>query len=111
WFVLSAVTILITKIQLREKTILFKDILSISTLLGISLLPLAIIPILAIINLINIQTENIFSLSGAILLQIWVIILSARAISVYFIVRLDRAAIVSIISVYIMVLLGLLLEF
>jgi hypothetical protein len=79
--------------------------------LGISLLPLAIIPILAIINLINIQTENIFSLSGAILLQIWVIILSARAISVYFIVRLDRAAIVSIISVYIMVLLGLLLEF
>ena len=111
WVVLSFVTIFIAKIQLREKTVLIKDIIPISTLLGISLWPLAIIPALAIFNIINLQTDNIFALLGAILLQLWVIILSARAISVYFIIRLDRAAIVSLVSVYILVLLGLLLEF
>ncbi len=111
WVVLSLVTIFIAKIHLRDKSVVFKDIIPLSTLLGISLFPLSIIPILAIFNVIDIQTENVLSLLGAIILQLWVIILSARAISVYFIIRLDRAAIVSIISVYILVLLGLLLEF
>ncbi len=111
WFVLSGVTFIITKIQLRDKPVLIKDILPLSTLLGISLSPLTIIPVLGIVNAINLQTENLISLSSAIILQLWVIILSARAISVYYIIRLDRAAIISIVSVYIMVLLGLLLEF
>jgi hypothetical protein len=111
WLLFSVISLFVAKIQLSDKPVLFKDFGPLTILLGVSLFPLAIIPILAIFNFLNLQTENITSLIGAIILQIWVIILSARAISVHFIIRLDRAAVVSIISVYVMVLLGLLLEF
>ena len=86
-----------------------EDIMTTAIFLGLSLLPLGIFPLLVIVNVIDL-TQSFTSLALAIILQLWVILLSARAISVQFFVIMERAGMVSLISIYIMVLLGVLLS-
>ncbi len=86
-----------------------EDIMTTAIFLGMSLRPLGIFPLLVLANIIDL-TQSITPLALAIILQLWVILLSARAISVQFFVRMERAGIVSLISIYIMVLLGVLLS-
>ncbi|MHA1972331.1 MAG: HAD family hydrolase [Candidatus Hodarchaeales archaeon] len=52
-----------------------------------------------------------FKFIMATLLQFWVILLTARSTSVQFFIRMDKAGLISLVSVYIMVILGLILGF
>jgi len=111
WLAFSIITFLVSKFLLKEKSVRIKDLFTMSIFLGVSLLPLGVFPAITVIQIIDIQSQTLLSLSLVILLQLWVIILSARAISIYFFIRLERATIVSVVSVYIMVLCGLILGF
>lgn len=108
WSVFTILVMLLSK-QLLPTNIKLDDVLTITIFLGMSLLPLGIFPLLVTIKMIDI-TQSFIPLALAIILQLWVILLSARAISVQFFVRMERAGIVSLISIYIMVLLGVLLS-
>ncbi|MFX1505990.1 MAG: ArsR/SmtB family transcription factor [Promethearchaeota archaeon] len=108
WIIFTILVMLLSKKLLPTK-IKIEDILTTTIFLGMSLLPLGIFPLLVIVKLIDI-TQSFIPLALAIILQLWVILLSARAISVQFFVRMERAGIVSLISIYIMVLLGVLLS-
>ncbi|MHA1214268.1 MAG: hypothetical protein ACTSPG_03165 [Candidatus Hodarchaeales archaeon] len=55
--------------------------------------------------------QKFVPLATATILQLWVILLTARSTSVQFFVRMDKAGLISLISVYIMVTLGLILGF
>jgi SNF family Na+-dependent transporter len=78
--------------------------------MGISLLPLGIFPILVLAQITSLDQRGL-PLMIAVLSQLWVIILSARGISVQFFIRMERAGIISLISIYAMVLLGLIIGF
>ncbi|MHA2243819.1 MAG: hypothetical protein ACXADY_02530 [Candidatus Hodarchaeales archaeon] len=109
WAVFTILGVIITFVLLRKKSLTFEDIVTIAVFLGISLLPLGIFPILVVIGVFDL-TQAFMPLTIAVILQLWVILLAARAISVQFFVRMERAGIISLISIYIMVLLGLILE-
>ncbi|MFX0124675.1 MAG: hypothetical protein ACFFAE_13680 [Candidatus Hodarchaeota archaeon] len=108
WMIFTILVLLLSRQLLPKKILTLEDVMTIAVLLGMSLLPLGIFPLLVITNIIDI-TQHFTPLALAIILQLWVILLSARAISVQFFVRMERAGIVSLISIYIMVLLGVLL--
>ncbi|MFX1282949.1 MAG: ArsR/SmtB family transcription factor [Promethearchaeota archaeon] len=109
WSIFTLLVLVLSKQLLRKKRLTLEDIVTIAIFLGISLLPLGLLPLLVIVNVINL-TQSFIPLALAILLQFWVIFLAARAISVQFFVRMERAGIISLISIYIMVLLGVLLS-
>lgn len=111
WIIFSLTTFLVSKTLLKEKSIRFNDLFPLMIFFGVSLLPLGIFPIINILLVLNMHLQTILSLTMAILLQIWVIVLSARAISVFYFIRLERAAIVSVVSVYVTVLLAIILGF
>jgi hypothetical protein len=108
WIIFTILVMLLSR-QLLPTKIKLEDVLSTTIFLGMSLLPLGIFPLLVMMKFIDI-TQPFLPLALAIILQLWVILLSARAISVQFFVRMERAGIVSLISIYIMVLLGVLLS-
>ena len=73
-------------------------------------MPLGLFPFLVFVQILNLNTPMI-PLIVAVLLQIWVIILTARGISVQFLIRMEKSGIISLISIYIMVLIGLISGF
>ncbi|MHA2075881.1 MAG: hypothetical protein ACW97X_14770 [Candidatus Hodarchaeales archaeon] len=73
-------------------------------------MPLGIFPILVLAQITSLDQRGL-PLMIAVLSQLWVIILSARGISVQFFIRMERAGIISLISIYAMVLLGLIIGF
>ncbi|MHA2202694.1 MAG: hypothetical protein ACW991_03295 [Candidatus Hodarchaeales archaeon] len=109
WVIFTILVLLLSRQLLQKKIMTLEDIVTTAIFLGMSLLPLGIFPLLVFANIIDL-TQSITPLALAIMLQLWVILLSARAISVQFFVRMERAGIVSLISIYIMVLLGVLLS-
>ncbi|UCG90163.1 MAG: helix-turn-helix transcriptional regulator [Candidatus Heimdallarchaeota archaeon] len=109
WAIFTLLVLVLSKQLLRKQTLTFEDTVTIAIFLGICLLPLGIFPLLVLVNIFDL-TQSFIPLALAILLQLWVILLAARAISVQFIVRMERAGIISLISIYIMVLLGVLLS-
>jgi hypothetical protein len=111
WIASPIITFIVSKFLLKDKTIQINDLLTLAIFLGVSVLPIVIFPVIASIQIINLQSQTFLSLFLVILLQLWVILLSARGISIYFFIRLERAAIVSVLSVYVMVLLALGLGF
>lgn len=108
WIIFTILVLILSKLLLPTKIDL-KDIMTVTIFLGMSLLPLGIFPLFVLTNLVDIS-QSFFPLALAIILQLWVILLSTRAISVQFFVRMERAGIVSLISIYVMVLLGVLLS-
>jgi hypothetical protein len=109
WMIFTILALVLSRQLLQKKIMTLEDIMTTAIFLGMSLLPLGIFPLLVIVDVIDL-TQPFAPLALAIILQLWVILLSARAISVQFFVRMERAGIVSLISIYIMVLLGVLLS-
>ncbi len=110
WLLFTIIVIIVSFLFLRRKNLTIEDIGTLAIFLGIALLPLSVLPLLVLFQVISLD-QRIFILTIAILSQLWVIILSARSISVQFFIRMERAAIVSLISIYIMVLLNLIIGF
>ncbi|MFW9997971.1 MAG: hypothetical protein ACFFD4_38370, partial [Candidatus Odinarchaeota archaeon] len=110
WFFFTGLVIFLSKQFLRREKIKLEDIVTIAVFVGIALLPLAVFPLLLLIDIFTLEQQYL-PLAVAIILQLWVILLLARSISVHFFVRMERAGIISLVSIYIMVLLGLILGF
>ncbi|MFX0208073.1 MAG: hypothetical protein ACFFDT_18955 [Candidatus Hodarchaeota archaeon] len=110
WVFFTGIVMLLSKQFLRKRFITIEDIVTIGVFLGISMLPLATFPLCIITNLFDLD-QSYIPLTIAILLQLWVIILVARGISVHFLVRMERSGIISLISIYVMVILGLIVSF
>ena len=110
WISFAFITICLAKYNLGSRIITKEDILTIFVFLGISLMPLGLFPFLVFVQILNLNTPMI-PLIVAVLLQIWVIILTARGISVQFLIRMEKSGIISLISIYIMVLIGLISGF
>ncbi|UCG01810.1 MAG: helix-turn-helix transcriptional regulator [Candidatus Heimdallarchaeota archaeon] len=109
WIIFTVLVLVLSRQLLPKKTMSLEDIVTTAIFLGLSMLPLGIFPLLVMARVIDL-TQSFIPLALAILLQLWVILFSARAISVQFFVRMERAGIISLISIYIMVLLGVLLS-
>ncbi|MFX0013169.1 MAG: hypothetical protein ACFFB2_05015 [Promethearchaeota archaeon] len=109
WFVFTFLVLVLSKYLLRKKYLSLEDVMTMAVFLGVSILPLGLFPLLVVIDVFDLS-QSFLPLALAIILQLWVILLSTRAISVQFFARMERAGIVSLISIYIMVLLGILLS-
>ncbi|MHA2297574.1 MAG: hypothetical protein ACXAEU_04145 [Candidatus Hodarchaeales archaeon] len=110
WLLFTVIILLLSKQFLRKRSITKEDIVTVVIFIGISMLPLVIFPLFILANLFNLSQPYI-PLTLAIILQLWVILLAARSISVQFFVRMERSGIISIISIYMMVILSLILGF
>jgi len=109
WLLFTVITLVLSR-QLLKRKITLEDALAIAIFLGVSILPLGIFPVLVLTSIFDVSQQFI-PLGLAIILQFWVILLAARGISVQFFVRGERAGIVALIAIYIMVVLGLILGF
>jgi hypothetical protein len=110
WLLFTTIVIIVSFLFLRRKKVTSEDIGTLIIFLGIALLPLSVLPLLILFQVISLD-QKIIPLVIATLSQLWVIILSARSVSVQFFVGMERAAIVSLISIYIMVLFSLIFGF
>ncbi|MFX0182403.1 MAG: winged helix-turn-helix domain-containing protein [Candidatus Hodarchaeota archaeon] len=110
WILFTVITLILSKQLLGKKTFTFEDVWALMIFLGISLLPLSLFPLLVLSSIFD-MSQQIVPLGIAVVLQFWVILLTARSISVQFFVRGERAVIVSLISIYLMVIMGLILGF
>jgi len=72
--------------------------------------PLLLFPLLVNFSPFN-STQQINPLTVAIILQIWVIILITRGISVHFFIRMEAAVLVGLITVYAIMILRLIFGF
>lgn len=110
WLLLTSIITIVSFLFLQRRSITSDDVITLSVFHGIALLPLALLPLLVLVNFTSLD-QRILPLTIATLSQLWVIILSARSISIQFFIRMERAGIVSLISIYIMVLLGIIIGF
>ncbi|MHA2306365.1 MAG: hypothetical protein ACXACU_13340, partial [Candidatus Hodarchaeales archaeon] len=110
WILYTVIVLIVSILYLRRKKISSEDVVTLTIFMGISLLPLGIFPILVLAQITSLDQRGL-PLMIAVLSQLWVIILSARGISVQFFIRMERAGIISLISIYAMVLLGLIIGF
>jgi len=110
WITFTLLILLLSKKMIPSRRIVFQDLITLFVFLGIALLPLTIFPIIMKIGLFTLN-QKIFPLTLATLLQLWVILLTARGLSVLFFIRMDQAGLISLIATYLMVILGLILGF
>lgn len=106
-FAFSLVVIIIINIMV-QKSLSLDDILIIILFNGLAILPLSIFPLMIFLNIFTVS-DNI-SLSIAVILQLWTIIIVARGISIQFKTSLEKGALISLISIYVMILFGLFLS-
>jgi hypothetical protein len=110
WIAFSLLTIISSKQILRRKKFTTEDIGTIMIFLGISMGPLLLFPLFISFSVINLS-QQIIPLTVVIILQLWVIILVTRGISVQFFIRMERAAIIGLTTVYLMMILGIIFGF
>lgn len=109
WLLFTVLTLILSR-QLLKCKISLEDALAMAIFLGISILPLGLFPILILSSIFDVS-QPFIPLGLAIILQLWVILLAARGVSVQFFARGERAGIVALSAIYIMVALGLILGF
>ncbi|MFW9820842.1 MAG: hypothetical protein ACFFE5_14635 [Candidatus Thorarchaeota archaeon] len=110
WLIFSGITLVLSKQMLKRKSIHYEDILAISIFLGLSLLPLGLFPLLVSFSIVSLEQQFV-PLAVVIILQLWVILLATRGISVQFFIRMERAGIIALIAVYMMMILGIIIGF
>ncbi len=110
WITFTFLILLLSKKMVSNRKIVHHDLITLFIFSGIALLPLTIFPIIMKIGIFTLQ-EKVISLALATLLQLWVILLTARGLSVLFFIRMDQAGLISLIATYLMVILGLILGF
>lgn len=106
WIAFSILTIISSKRILRRKKVARQDVITIMIFLGLAMLPLSLFPIFKYLSILSVEQKGA-SLVFVILLQFWVILLVARGISIQFKVRMERAGIVALTSIYVMVIIGI----
>ncbi|MHA2225974.1 MAG: hypothetical protein ACXAC8_12260 [Candidatus Hodarchaeales archaeon] len=109
WLLITLITLVLSRQQLRRK-ITMEDTFAMIIFSGLSILPLGLFPVLVLTSIFDVSQIYI-PLGLSILLQFWVILLTARGISVQFFVRGERAGIVALTSIYVMVILGIIFGF
>ncbi|MFW9856005.1 MAG: hypothetical protein ACFFFG_13200 [Candidatus Thorarchaeota archaeon] len=110
WVLFTVLGIILAKYYLKRKIRLATDLAALFVNMGIALLPLIAFP-LAVVTGIIVPDQPVVSLTLVIILQLWVIVLAARGVSVHFFVRMEQAGVLAMVAVYIMMSLGLVLGF
>ncbi|MFW9779769.1 MAG: hypothetical protein ACFFE8_13020 [Candidatus Heimdallarchaeota archaeon] len=110
WVVFTILGLLLAKSYLKRKIKLSTDLGALLINMGIALLPLIVFPLVVILGII-VPDQPVISLTLVVILQLWVIILAARGVSVHFFVRMEQAGVLAMVAVYIMMSLGLVLGF
>ncbi|UCE13042.1 MAG: helix-turn-helix transcriptional regulator [Candidatus Heimdallarchaeota archaeon] len=110
WGIFTGLVLILSKQFLHKSIFTPENVITTAIFLGIALLPLGVFPLLLLVNLFELD-QPIIPLVLLIALQLWVILLAARGVSVQFFIRMERAGIISLISIYIMVLFGLILGY